>query len=255
MIDGPAYSLRAEIYDCFFGDRTAEIDGWRRLAQRAGSQVVEWMCGTGVLARALAKVGMDVIGVDSVAEMLAVASDSQKNGGLSGQLAWELGDMRDAVLPRRENDFAFVAAGSFGHLNHKQDHLKALTTAHRHLRPGGTLAMHLSLAGKRSLPWTTRGPFEALSRSITGIRVRKVFVRNSYDAHSRLYSIHEKIEIEKDGEQKTLEYKFKMRHFTPEEANELFTASGYVNIRMFGDFRLNPWYQGAPEWIVCADKP
>ena len=254
MRDGPAYDLRADIVDCFFGDRSAESECWRKLAEQSGPNVVEWMCGTGTLSAALARQGCSVIGVDNVQEMLDVAAVLHQTDLEAEQLVWVLGDVVDVVLPRKENDFAFIAAGSFGHLLQEKHQHQALHNISLHLKPGGNVALHLSLAGKESLPWTTRGPFEALSPSPRGASVRKVFVRNRYDAEQRLYTIHDKVEINSDSEVNVLEYMFTMRHFTTEEISLLLMETGFGNIRMYGDYALNTWKPGSPEWIVCAEK-
>jgi hypothetical protein len=47
---------------------------------------------------------------------------------------------------------------------------------------------------------------------------------------------------------------FAMRHFKPEEIEHLLTKTGFANIRMFGDYDLNPWIPGSPEWIVWAER-
>jgi hypothetical protein len=164
-----------------------------------------------------------------------------------------LGDIQETALPRKDNDFAFIAAGSFGHLLQEKHQVAALNNIHRHLKPGGVLALHLAFAGEASFPWTTRGPFEALQPSMTGARIRKVFVRNKYNAESRIYSIHDKVEIDDRKEKQQLEYMFAMRHFRPQEIKHLLTKTGFTNIRMFGDYGLNPWKPGSPEWILCGE--
>jgi ubiquinone/menaquinone biosynthesis C-methylase UbiE len=254
MRGSPAYDLRADIYDSFFGDRSTESECWRKLAAQSGPKVVEWMCGTGTLSIALAQQDFSVIGVDNVQEMLDVAASKPVAGFEFGNPAWVLGDIGDAVLPRKDNDFAFIAAGSFGHLVLEIEQQQALHNIHGHLKAGGTVALHLSLAVKESQRWMTRGPFEAISPSASGARVRKVFVRNRYDAEKLLFHIHDKIEIYAGNDVKTFEYVFSMRHFTPEEVSHLLIETGFGNIRMYGDYELNEWEPGSPEWIVCGDS-
>ncbi len=138
---GTAYDLRAETYDYFFPDRSWEMAGWARLARRYGTRVVEWMCGTGELACGLARRGMRVIGVDLVPEMLLVAQRRAVGLQLEQRPVWIEDDVRDARLPRRDNDFSFIAAGSFGHLTAREEQLDVLQTA---LRAG--VYLHLGCA-------------------------------------------------------------------------------------------------------------
>ena len=253
IIIGTAYDLRAETYDYFFPDRSWETVGWARLARRYGMRVVEWMCGTGELACGLGRRDFDVIGVDLVPEMLHVAERRAVSLPPEQRPTWVQDDIRDAALPRRENDFAFIAAGSFGHLLTHEDQLDALRAVRRHLRPGGALAMTLSVAGAESRPEQTGiyGPFRPIP---PGLSVRKV-VRNRYDASTRLLAVHDQVEVRQSDQQRVFEYVFSVRLFSPDEIARLLTQAGFVSVGMFGDFDLRPWHKDAPEWIVCAERP
>lgn len=79
-------------------------------------------------------------------------------------------------------------------------------------------------------------------------------VRNRYNADDRIYTIHDRVEVVRDGERSLLEYQFDMRHFTPEEITRLLSTSGFGNIRMYGGLKMERWTQGTAERIVCADK-
>jgi SAM-dependent methyltransferase len=253
IIKGTAYDLRAETYDYFFPDRSWETVGWVRLARRYGRRVVEWMCGAGELACGLARRDLNVIGVDLTPEMLRVAEQRAAALPPEQRPVWVEDDIRDAALPRRDNDFALIAAGSFGHMLTREDQLDALRSVRRHLRPGGALALALSLAGDESHPEHTSlyGPLRSTPPDLS---VRKV-VRNRYDAANRLLTIHDQVEVRQGPQQRVFEYTFNLRLFTPDEIVRLLTQAGFVGVGMFGGFDLKPWRQDAPEWIVCAERP
>jgi SAM-dependent methyltransferase len=253
IVRGTAYDLRAETFDYFLPDRSWEIAGWARLAHRYGQRVVEWMCDTGELACGLARRGFQVIGVDMVPEMLAVAE--RRAAGLPSEIRphWIQDDIRDAALPRRDNDLALIAVGSFGRMLTRDDQLDALRTIRRHLRPGGALAMVIGLAA--SEPHTDQngilGPLRPTPPDLT---VRKV-VRNRYDAAARLLTIHDQVEVQHGDNKRFFEYAFAVRLFAPDEIAQLLTRAGFVGVGMFGDYDLKPWHAGAPEWIVVAECP
>jgi SAM-dependent methyltransferase len=253
VIRGPAYDLRAETYDYFFPDRSWEIAGWARLARRYGRRVVEWMCGTGEIACGMARRSLDVIGVDLMPEMLSVAERRAAVLPTEFRPTWVLDDIRDAALPRRDSDLAIIAAGSFGHMLTREDQLDALHAVRRHLRPGGALAMSLSLAGSESRPEQTGiyGPFRPTPPDLT---VRKV-VRSQYDAATRLVNMHDRVEVRHGENQRVFEYAFSQRLFTPDEIFRLLSQSGFVSVGMFGDFDWKPWHENAPRWIVRAESP
>lgn len=250
---GPAYELRAETYDYFFPDRSWEIAGWARLARRYGRRVVEWMCGTGELACGIARRGFDIIGVDLTHEMLVVAERRAAALPPEQRPTWIQDDIRDAALPRRDNDLAIIAARSFGHMLARDEQLDALRSVRRHLRPGGALAMTLGLAGRESRPEQTGiyGPSRPTPPDLT---VRKV-VRNQYDAASRILTVYDQVEVRQSNSQRVFEYTFSLRLFTPDEIVRLLTLAGFVAVGMFGDYDLTPWREGAPEWIVRAERP
>jgi SAM-dependent methyltransferase len=253
VIRGPAYDLRAETYDYFFPDRSWETAGWARLARRYGRRAVEWMCGTGELACGLARRGLDVIGVDIMPEMLAVAEKRAAALPRERRPNWVLDDIRDGALSRRENDVAIIAAGSFGHMLTREDQLDALHTVRRHLRPGGALSMALSLAGAESWPEQTGiyGPFRPTPPDLS---VRKV-VRSRYDAATRLMTVHDQVEVRQGESERFFEYVFSLRLFSPDEIFRLLTRAGFVNVGMFGGYDLKPWHESAPEWIIRAERP
>ena len=253
LIRGTAYDLRAETYDYFFPDRSWEIAGWARLAQRYGHRVVEWMCGTGELACGLARRGFDVIGVDLMPEMLAVAESRSAGLHPEQRPVWVQDDIRDAALSRRDNDLAIIAAKSFGHMLTLDDQLDALQCVQRHLRPGGALAITLGVAGSESQPEQTGiyGPFRPTP---PGLALRKV-VRSRYDAATRLLTVHDQVEVSQGERQRFFEYAFSLRLFTPDEIVRTLTRAGYVSVGMFGDYDLKRWRKDAPEWIVNAERP
>jgi SAM-dependent methyltransferase len=253
VIRGTAYDLRAETYDYFFPDRSWEIAGWARLAQRYGRQVVEWMCGTGEVACGMARRDLDVIGVDLVPEMLAVAESRADALSLPRRPLWVEDDIRDAALPRRDNDIAIIPAGSFGHMLTREDQLDALRTVRRHLRPGGVVAMALKMAGRHSRP-EQMGIYGPLRPTPPDVTVRKA-VRTRYDAETRLLTVHDQVEVRQGEGQRVFEYTFALRLFSPDEIARILTRAGFVSVGMFGDYDWSTWYEGAPEWIVCAECP
>ncbi len=253
IIRGTAYDLRAETFDYFLPDRSWEIAGWARLARRYGKHVVEWMCNTGELACGLARRDFEVIGVDLVPEMLLVAERRAAALPPEKRPHWIQDDIRDAALARRDKDVAIIAGDIFGQLLTRSDQLDALSTVWRHLRPGGVLALTARRAPHESSPTKTGiyGPSRATPPELS---LRKV-VRQRYDAETQLLTTHERVEIKRQDHQRHFEYTYALRLFHPDEIVRLLTQAGFVGIGMFGDYDLQPWRQGAREWIICAERP
>jgi len=134
---GQVNTSAAEVYETFFVPALFQEWG-SRVAEAAhiqpGQRVLDVACGTGVLARAVARrVGPEgeVVGLDINAGMLAVARQK------APQIEWWLGPAE--ALPFEDNRFdAVVSQFSLMFFEEKK---KALQEMVRVLRPGGRLAV------------------------------------------------------------------------------------------------------------------
>jgi SAM-dependent methyltransferase len=129
-------------YDAEYVHVGADIPGYRAWAARRGGPILELACGTGRLTFPMAETGAEVVGVDASAPMLARAEEKRRRWSTtsSGEVSFELGDMRDVRLGRA---FAGVVIGlnSLMHMTEDDDLASALETARLHLEPGGLLAV------------------------------------------------------------------------------------------------------------------
>lgn len=104
-----AYEAFAAVYDSFMEDVDHEgwlahiFAVWKRFG-REPKKVIDLGCGTGSFLLPLAQKGIDVIGVDLSAEMLAEAEHKAREAGLSPRLVCqdmvelELGEKADCIL-------------------------------------------------------------------------------------------------------------------------------------------------------------
>ncbi len=115
------------------------------LGDRRGSlDVLDAGCGTGRVARDLARRGLDVVGVDLDPSMLDVARRKAPT------VRWVLGDLVDVDVGRRfdvvvlaGNVMIYLAAGTEGHV---------VANMARHIAPGGALVAGFQLEpGRLSL--------------------------------------------------------------------------------------------------------
>jgi SAM-dependent methyltransferase len=71
---GDLYAEWARVYDCYYPDRTSEVQFWDALAAQHGPRVLDLMCGTAEVSLELARRGYRVLGVDLSPAMLSVAA-------------------------------------------------------------------------------------------------------------------------------------------------------------------------------------
>jgi SAM-dependent methyltransferase len=141
--------VAGDAYDARYDQRAAtgeNVHGEADFVMRfAPGSVLDAGCGTGRVARELARRGVDVIGVDLDDDMLATARRR------SPDLSWVLADLATVDLGRTFD--AVVAAGNVMILLTPGSEAAVFANLARHLRPGGPLiagfqirAEHLTLA-------------------------------------------------------------------------------------------------------------
>lgn len=121
-----------------FNRRTASADASHLVPHlRPGMEVVDFGCGTGSLTVGLAAIVApgEVVGFDRSESAITQARVQAEPLGLSN-LRFDVADIRDLELPEHSFDVAHFS----GVLSHLADPRRALSLAHRTLRPGGLIA-------------------------------------------------------------------------------------------------------------------
>jgi len=141
--------LSGDAYDARYDERAAageNVHGEADFVMRfAPASVLDAGCGTGRVARELARRGVDVVGVDLDPEMLAVARRR------SPELAWIEADL--AMLHLGRTFDVVVAAGNVLILLTPGSEPMVVANLVRHLRPGGRLVAGFQLrSGDLTLP-------------------------------------------------------------------------------------------------------
>jgi ubiquinone/menaquinone biosynthesis C-methylase UbiE len=105
----------------------------RVAARHPGGRALDLGCGTGVVTLALARRGLEVVGVDHSAEMLAIAERKAEEAGFANRCTFETADVR--ALRFADDEFDCVTCqGLLHHLEQVDPCLRELA---RVLRPGG----------------------------------------------------------------------------------------------------------------------
>lgn len=116
--------------------------------------ILDFCCGPGRHALAMAKLGHRVLGVDRMASYLEIGRQKAKESGLD--VVFERGDVRSFCKPE-SFDCAVSLFTSFGYFDTPADDIAVLGNVYASLRPGGKLLMDMSGKEIIAKTFTPRG--------------------------------------------------------------------------------------------------
>jgi len=137
------YAVIAAVYDLWSAPMADDIPFYVAEAVRSGGPVLEVGVGTGRVAAAVARAGIDVVGVDVSPAMLARARDRLERDGVGDRVELIEGDMRRLDLPAHRFPLAMMPYRVLAHALTVEDQLATLRGVRDHLVPGGRLVFNL----------------------------------------------------------------------------------------------------------------
>ena len=157
-----SYDPIAGLYDAWSTAVVEDISFYVDEARASGGPVVELGVGTGRIAVPTAAAGVDVIGVDSSAAMLAVCAEAGRAAGVSERIDLRLGDLRDPPVPERV-PLVTCPFRAYLHLSTDADRLDALRASRALLLPGGRLVFDVFVPSDEDIAethgrWIEREP-------------------------------------------------------------------------------------------------
>jgi hypothetical protein len=242
------WALQAETIDCFLGDRSQELDFWRRLSKRCGPRILALMAGTCEIPHALAGMALRVAAIDYCREMLDVAARRQPH---CDTLELIQQDVTTLYLPGREFDLAYFGDGD---LNRIDPPLRSETLARIRsaLAPGGGIAAILCSPSP--------GSWEGAEQEVNswgppaeGVSVRK-WSRSRYDADTQVLHVEERLELTRPEAMSTAEYALVLHVTAAEEIGSLLAEAGFGDVEHFGDWTFGPCAPESERWIVTARR-
>lgn len=249
-------------YDARVGGVPGDVEFFMSLALEAhedGHPVLELATGTGRVAIPIAEAGVEVVGLDSSAEMLARAAE--KSEELSN-VRWVRGDMTGFELPERFG-LIFIPFRSFQHLLTVEDQLACLRCVQDHLAPGGRFALDVFnpdltimgqwLGAKRGVIAKRRDDFVNPNTQ----RTVKAWETREYRTASQVVAsdfIDE--ELDGDGVVASRVYRgLKLRYMFRYEMEHLFARTGFEIEALYGDCERAPFGNTSPEMVWVVRKP
>jgi len=229
------------------------------LCRAAKGEVIELGCGTGRILIPAAQAGCTITGLDQSQFMLdrcrsklgALPSAAQK------RVTLVQADMTNFSLGRTFA-LATLPFRPLQHLVSVEEQLRFLTCVHRHLQPGGKLALDVfhpdlkRLAGPASSEETEDTPEYTLA---DGRRLRRAFrltakrIAGQINDAELIYYLQDQ-----SGFTTRIVHAFPLRYFFRFELEHLLARAGFEITEFFGDFDRSPFTDSSPEMIVIATR-
>ncbi len=233
--------------------------GLAKEADAAGCPVLELATGTGRIAIPIARAGVRVVGLDLSEAMLAQATE--KSNGLEN-VRWVQGDMKEFDFPEKFG-LICIPFRSFQHLLTVADQIACLECIHRHLTPGGRVALDLFnpdivvmgqwLGAKRGGLQRRRDDYVSPETE----RVVKAWeTRDYHSARQEVESTFIDEELDDAGVVVSKVYRgLRLRYLFRYEMEHLLARCGFEIEDVFGDCFGAPFGDTSPEMVFVARKP
>ncbi len=257
------YAEFAELYDLVYEHYDDDSAFYVREAERAHGPCLELGCGTGRILIPTATAGVEIMGLDQSAAMIALARRKIAKLPLAiGQrITVAEGDMRNFQLEQR---FALITVPfrAFLHLLQVSDQIAALQNIRQHLLPGGRLALNFFDPSVEYIAAHSRIPSGTLHRTGEEFvdpgsnHLLVEWASIQYDQlNQRLdqYFIYD--ELDRRGRMvKRLYRELRMRYIFRWEFEHLLHRCGFEVEALYGSFDRGPLLQAGGEliWIARA---
>ena len=218
----------------------------RLLGLRAGQRLLDVACGAGRYARAFARRGLIVTGVDLSEDLLEEARERSPN--LPGSPSYVRGDIR--TLPFFQQFHAAVSLfTSFGYFENRAADLSVLQGVHRALIPGGRFLLDFLNAD------AVRRALEPMTETHTD-RFTVRMERHIDDDAPGGPRVKKKVRASwKDTGIFATEYEEDVRLYTPDEIDEMLIETGFrLEGQRLGEFDGSPFDPDSPRLIRIASR-
>lgn len=248
------YAQAALFYDMEYGDEQADVRLYAHLAERTRGPILDAGVGTGRIALGLAEFGRRVVGIDSSPAMLARA-EAKRHDLDASSVTLRQADLRDFDLGE-QFAMAVLALNTFAHMLTQDDQTRALACLHRHLAPGGLLALALenpypSLTtlpqGELMLGWVKNGPG-------TDERTTMSYARHLNLVKQVQYLFMRYDVLKGNGMLRRYEDEIKLRWFYPSELRLLLEKHGFSIEDHYGGYELEDYTEMSPLFVTVASK-
>jgi len=255
------YELSAKYYDDAYAVKPDLVDlpFYVDLAKQIGGPILEMGCGTGRVLLPIARMGIEIHGLDNATTMLGILREriQDEPEQVRSQIALHQGDMRQF---RGQKKYALVTIPfrPMQHMYTLEDQVAALKTGAFHLDNDGILALDVFFP-KFQLMDVGIGEemleLEWPARSHPGRIVRRYFKKDAVDKIHQVFSAtfifrtyHNETLVSEETE------RIKLSYYAYPQLKALFRLAGLEAVEEYGSFSKTPLDNTAKEMIFLLRR-
>jgi ubiquinone/menaquinone biosynthesis C-methylase UbiE len=234
-----------------------DVPFWCELARRSLAdrparrrRLLELGCGTGRVTFPVARKGIEIVGIDRSAEMLARAAVRKRRARRALAIHLIRGDIRRLPMPDRSFPLVIAPYGILQSLLRERDLAATLEAVASVLEPQGTFGLELvadlpswnEYRNKVSLRGRRAGGHLTLIESVRQDRAKRL-------------TLFEQEFVERRGRQKTHRtFTLAFRTLSVPQMVRRLEKAGFAVTALLGDYQGGPWDPRAEVWIILASK-
>jgi ubiquinone/menaquinone biosynthesis C-methylase UbiE len=230
-----------------------DVPFWRRIAAGTDGPVLELGCGTGRVSRPLARAGIQLVGIDRSAPMLARARRQilrSSHAHVLKSLCLVRGDIR--ALPFAPGAFPMVIApyGILQSLIRPRDLTATLTSVARVLAGGGAFGIDLVPDVPKWREYRNRVQLRGRAGGSQLTLIESV----RQDPKRHLTTFEQKYVERRGGQTREHRFDLTFRTLSVRQMTGQLEGAGFRVDSVLGDYRGRPWDDRADVWIILAKK-
>jgi SAM-dependent methyltransferase len=232
----------------------ADIAFWGDFARRINGRTLELGCGTGRLLLPIARTGVQIVGLDRSAPMLAQAHERLRRLRPPVRASIVRGDMRHLPFDRAQPfDLVIAAYGVLQSLVRDRDLTATLRAVVDLLAPGGTFALDLVPDVPRWQEYTRRISMR-VKRGPRGLPV--TLIESVRQDTARKLTIFDQEFVEGRGTARSIHrFTLTFRTVGIRALRRRLERLGLRIDAVLGSYDGQPWDERADVWMIIASKP
>jgi ubiquinone/menaquinone biosynthesis C-methylase UbiE len=239
-----------------FGRR--DVPFWCDLARRTLAampsrrrRLLELGCGTGRVTFPVAREGLEIVGIDRSAEMLARAAARKRRARRDLDVHLVRGDIRHLPLPDQSLPLVIAPYGILQSLLQERDLTATLAAVGRVLEPRGAFALELVA----DLPSWNEYSNKVSLRGRTANGGHVTLIESVRQDRAKHLTVFEQEFVEQRGREKTRRsFTLAFRTLSVPQMVRRLEKAGFEVTAVLGDYQGGPWDPRAEVWIILAKR-